>query len=84
MGSSRLIDRVRGAQQRYKAPSGLGGFSDNEEFERIKQMIGRSFRGEPGTNDPEFTKSMMAMLPKWFLPTHRFMESLKGNRDVPS
>ena len=39
MGSSRLIDRVRGAQQRYKAPSGLGGFSDNEEFERIKRQL---------------------------------------------
>jgi hypothetical protein len=39
VGSSRLIDRVRGAQQRYKAPSGLGGFSDNEEFERIKRQL---------------------------------------------
>ncbi|MEY3213385.1 MAG: hypothetical protein RIT28_3866 [Pseudomonadota bacterium] len=39
MGSSRLIDRVRGAQQRYKAPSGMGGFSDNEEIERIKRQL---------------------------------------------
>lgn len=55
-----------------------------EEFERIKQMIGRSFRGNSEVvSDLEFTKSMIAMLPKWFPGTARFMESLKGRKDVP-
>ncbi len=33
--SSRLIDRVRGAQQRYRSPAS----SDNAEFERIKRSL---------------------------------------------
>ncbi|MCP4808119.1 MAG: CpaF family protein [Proteobacteria bacterium] len=42
MGSSRLIDRVRGAQQRFKtsAPAGgAGALKDNEEFDRIKKGL---------------------------------------------
>ena len=42
MGSSRLIDRVRGAQQRFKStpgPGGGAGLRDNEEFERIKKQL---------------------------------------------
>ncbi|MCB9743159.1 MAG: CpaF family protein [Alphaproteobacteria bacterium] len=40
-----MIDRVRGAQQRYKAPSsasrsgGEYGLTDSEEFERIKRQL---------------------------------------------
>ncbi len=45
MGSSRLIDRVRGAQQRFKtttpAPGsgGGGGGGDSAEFDRIKKAL---------------------------------------------
>jgi len=38
MGSSRLIDRVRGAQQRYGQRSGPG-VADTEEFARIKRNL---------------------------------------------
>ncbi len=37
MGSSRLIDRVRGAQQRFK--SSTPGTPNSEEFERIKRQL---------------------------------------------
>jgi pilus assembly protein CpaF len=40
MGSSRLIDRVRGAQQRFKmAAPAPGQQQDNEEFDRIKKQL---------------------------------------------
>ena len=40
MGSSRLIDRVRGAQQRFKSTAGpAAGLRDNEEFDRIKKQL---------------------------------------------
>lgn len=45
MGSSRLIDRVRGAQQRFKtnapSPGSYGGSfgGDTDEFERIKRQL---------------------------------------------
>ena len=35
MSSNRLIDRVRGAQQRYRA----GPSADNAEFERIQKQL---------------------------------------------
>ncbi|MFT5584597.1 MAG: pilus assembly protein CpaF [Cognaticolwellia sp.] len=40
MGSSRLIDRVRGAQQRFKsAAPAAGGVQNNEEFDSIKKAL---------------------------------------------
>lgn len=39
MGGTRLIDRVRGAQSKFRGGGGGGGFADTEDFEIIKKEL---------------------------------------------